>query len=191
MQFAGILFLLSCQNNQETKVETRQDTTTSSVKSDTANKTVTAPAAAVSSSPFLDSVARQDELTIDQIKTHTGIDSVYYTDYHAESVFTGDSVFKLQNGLTVAIIKYDDRRNCIYRFLLVFDATANNTSNMVVVRDCDQDESSDYTTLDYKITGNAGFETTETFIPANNAPGKKKTVQRYTIDDAGKIKKNR
>lgn len=187
IQLAGVFFLMSCQSEADTKGSQRMDST-SLVHEDPADKNADTAPSVVASSPFLDSVTGKKELAIGEIKTHTGIDSIYYTGFRTEAVFTGDTVLKLQNGLTAAIIKYDDRRNCIFRFLLIFDAIHHNTDNMIVTTDCDQDESSDYTALDYKFSGNVGFETTETFIPANNAPGTKKIVRQYAIDDAGKIK---
>ncbi len=47
-----------------------------------------AVAQTANSSPFLDSIAEQDDLSVEQIKSHTLIDSVYYTGMFSRAGFT-------------------------------------------------------------------------------------------------------
>jgi hypothetical protein len=87
---------------------------------------------ATNSSLFLDSISNKDELSVEQIRSHTSIDSIWYIGRHSDAGFTGDTVFRFSGGFTGAIIEYNDRLNCMYRFLLVFRARDNlNTANKI------------------------------------------------------------
>src|SRR5579863_122866 len=104
-----------------------------------------AVAQTANSSPFLDSIAEQEELSVEQIKSHTLIDSVYFTGRFSRAGFTGDTVFHFSNGFIGAIIEYDDRLVCAYKFLLIFrPSDYRNTASGIVNSDCDKDESSAY-----------------------------------------------
>lgn len=48
---------------------------------------------------------------------------------------------------------------------------------MKVYSDCDRDESSSYTTLQYKLLNDSVFETTKAFTPANS--DKVQSVKKY------------
>jgi hypothetical protein len=159
------VFLFSCQSQQETKAknekkELKPDSTLSGQQeSDSAKADAT-------SSSFLDSIAKKYELSIEQIRNHTFIDSVYYTGIFSDVGFSGDTVLSFRNGFKGAIINYDDRRSCIYKFLLVINPDNQISVNKIIYTDCDHDESVDYTTLRYKFLNDSIFETTETYIPA-------------------------
>lgn len=163
------IVLFSCQSQQETKTENEQkelrpDDTLPVQQQLDSIKTINTV-----TSSFLDSVGGKYELSIAQIKKHTSIDSVYYTGMFADVGFTGDTVFNFYRGLKGAIIVYDDRRSCIYKFLLVFNPASNqNIANKIIYTDCDRDESADYTTLSYKLLSDSILETTETYVSAKS-----------------------
>ncbi len=125
---------------------------------------------------FLDSIARKDILSIRQIRSHTLIDSVYYSGALSNSSFSGDTVLSFYKNLVGALIEYNDNQSCIYKFLLIFNRENKNLSKMIVYSDCDQDESADYETLDYRLLNDSIFETIETYVPANS---KKQKVTKY------------
>ena len=111
---------------------------------------------------FLDSVMEKRELLISQIKMHTVLDSIYYIEMNANVGFSGDTVISLRNQLKGAIINYDDKRSCIYKFLFIFTSTGSfNTDYKIIKNDCDRDESADYLSIDYKFLNDSIFETFE------------------------------
>lgn len=165
-----ILLIMSCQSKQEIKKAKNN----SHAK---INKNLTDRSKNDSSKPsnypllisFIDSVSIRTQLSLEQIKKNTIIDSIYYTGILCDASFVGDTVFNFQNGFKCAIINYDDRRSCLYQFLLVFNSSGTkNLDQKIIYTDCDHDESSDYTTLRYKILNDSTFETIENYIPANS-----------------------
>ncbi|MDX2047400.1 MAG: hypothetical protein SFU87_11480 [Chitinophagaceae bacterium] len=163
------IVLFSCQLQQETKTKNEQkqlkadDPLSVQQKPDSVKIIHTAPPS------FLDSINGKYKLSIAQIKNHTSVDSVYYTGMFADVGFTGDTVFNFYRGFSGAVIDYDDRRSCVYKFLLVFNPVSNqNIANKIIYTDCDHDESADYITLRYRLLNDSTFETTETQFPAKS-----------------------
>lgn len=116
---------------------------------------------------FFDSILGKFELTFQQVKKYTMIDSVYYTGMFSDVVFLGDTVFNFRAGNKGVIIRYDDKKSCIYKFLLVFDLNNDrNIDSKIIYSDCDHDESVDYSQLRYNLLNDSIFETIETYIPA-------------------------
>ena len=115
---------------------------------------------------FLDSVFLKYELAIGQIKRHTNFDSVYYTGYHSDAFFSGDTLLQLRNGLKGAVIIYNDGRSCLSKLLFVFNSSQDiSISSKVIYTDCDRDESSGCNYLRYVILSDSTFQTIETNLP--------------------------
>ena len=174
--------LFSCHSSSETKPE--QANLKSDEKTFRHNPSnIVVP----NNATFLDSVSKKTELSIQQIKQHTNIDSVYFTERFSEAAFTGDTVFNFENGLKGVIVKYDDRTNCIYEFLLIFPSGKEMcTDNKIIYTDCDRDESADYTMLRYKLLNGSIFETITTYIPAKTKI-KKIEKTRWKVSSSGMI----
>jgi hypothetical protein len=140
------------------------------------------------SGSFLDSVAKKNHLSIEQIKCNTSIDSVFYTDVFSHARFTGDTVVPLSGGLTGAIIEYGNGLSCFYKFMLVFSfPDKRNTAYIEIYSDCDRDASAAYTYLRYKLVNDSTFETTEFYIPANWNKVKSEEKRKYGISGSGTI----
>jgi hypothetical protein len=138
-------------------------------------------------STFFDSVLRKSELSILQIREHTRIDSMWYTDMFINSVFIGDTILGFRYGLKGVIITFDDRRNCIYKFLLIFNSNNDfNSDYKIISSDCDRDESLGYTSLSYKILNDSVFETSERHFDANSDTGTA-IIMKWKLDQKGKI----
>ena len=129
-------------------------------------------------SSFLDSVEKKQELSSKLISTYIEIDSASYTGYFSNASFTGDTVFHFFGGFIGAIIKYNDGKFCITKWMYLFSPEKNeNTTSMEIYSDCDRDEDSEYSFLRYKFLNESSFETIESFIPANSH--KVKSVERH------------
>jgi hypothetical protein len=140
------------------------------------------------SSLFLDSIANKDELSVEQIRSYTSIDSIWYTGRRSIARFIGDTVFHFFGGFTGAIIKYDDRSNCVYRFLLVFrPPDSQNTANKIIYTDCDRDESAGYNDTRYKLLNDSMFETIKRYYPPGGQKAKSVVRQKWRISDSGTI----
>src|SRR6266700_7572180 len=70
---------------------------------------------------FFDSVARQDMLSVEQIKMHTRIDSSRYSEPYLHATFRGDSVFKLSNGYRAVILQYFDGMATVEKYLFIYN----------------------------------------------------------------------
>ena len=139
---------------------------------------------------FLDSVRRKYDLSIDQIKKHTNLDSFYYTGYYTNVFFTGDTFLLLRDGLKGAVINYNDGKSCVYKFLFVFNSSDNGSiSNKILYTDCDRDESSDYKYIRYKILSDSTFQTIETYLPpvSKKKVDSSKTTVNWKLNEKGVI----
>ena len=136
---------------------------------------------------FFDSILNKSELTLLQVREHLIIDSVFYTGFHGEATFVGDTIVRLRNGFTGAIIEYDDHKNCIFKFLFVFSPRDNlNTDYERIYSDCDRDGDSDYTTTRYKLLNDSVFEISENYFPEHSdEPTISKT--RWFVNQKGGI----
>ena len=184
-----VTILFSCKSKQGTK-KNEELTRNSNIPKQAENDSMATNNSATHLS-FIDSVSQKYELSTGQIKKYTKIDSVYYTDMFSDVSFIGDTVIDFHSGLKGAIIKYDDRKSCIYKFLLIIDQTNNrNSDNKIIFTDCDHDESADYTTLRYRLLNDSTFETIETYIPAksgNKANSTKDKDVKWKINMSGMI----
>jgi hypothetical protein len=144
-----------------------------------------------SSISFFDSIAAKSALPVQQIKAHTTIDSFYYTELYSEATFEGDTIYRLHNGATGAIINYNDGRNCSKKLFLIFPAGATINSDFKTIEtDCDRDYSGNYFYIHYKLLGDSGLETTEYYIPPNKEEdddGKVWERIKYKISKSGQL----
>jgi hypothetical protein len=162
-----ILLLYSCQSGTVREKE-------NSVVNNNRPSDSQSPPHLIKETSFLDNLAGKMDLSVAQISRHLQIDSIYYTGVFADALFRGDTVFHLAHGLKGAIVSCDDRRNCIHRFLLIFDPAGKNTDSKIVAADCDRDESAGYTILSYRILNDSSFLTSERYVP----PGGSALAQR-------------
>src|SRR5579872_1314239 len=166
---AAILILASCQSRTEGPSNTKEKQIVSKDSSPVHRLPNSAKSINDHSSSFLDSIARKSELSTEQIKRHTSLDSVFCTGMYDRAGFTGDTVFEFTRGIKGAIVDYDDKTNCLYRFLLVFRPKEDHSAaHKLIYSDCDQDESAGYLTLRYKLLNDSMFATIETYTPANS-----------------------
>ncbi len=133
---------------------------------------------------FLDSVLAKRRLSFDQIKEHANIDSTYYKE-HVK--FAGDTVWYRNSKHPLAIIRYGDSL-INKKLLLVFNQSGKCTASLMVGMDGDVD-SFDSVVLDYKITDNNSFFTTETWTYCGGSTDDKITItkQFYGINKKGSI----
>lgn len=182
----AITVLFSCQSQQEAKTKNGQKDLKANDSLSVRQKPNSVEIINGIPSTFLDSVSKKTELSIGQIRNHTSIDSVYYTGMFSDVSFTGDTVFNFYKGFKGVIVDYDDRRSCIYKFLLVLNADNKNVISKIVYTDCDRDESADYTTLHYKLINDSIFETTETYM-SGKGKTKKTENHKWKISNIGGI----
>jgi hypothetical protein len=143
-------------------------------------------------SSFLDSIRNNYELLTKQIREHTIIDSFYFTGRHSDATFTGDTILPLSNNFIGAIVDYDDKSNCIYKFLLIFSPGENkNTDYKRIYSECDRDESADYLRLDYELLNDSCFQTIESYIPKNSDSVSQVEKIKWNIDHHGLIDSSR
>ena len=136
---------------------------------------------------FFDSIRLRYKLSNLQIQSKTLIDSSYYTGDYSRAKFEGDTVFTIGNGFKGIIIQYDDRTNCLYKFLLIFDSADRNTDYKKIFSNCDRDESADYYTLDYRLQNDTVFQIQESIIPKNSDKVSKVGKTNWLINKEGKI----
>jgi hypothetical protein len=140
---------------------------------------------------FFDSIYRKYELTLEQMQSHTGIDSFYYTGLYAGAQFTGDTILQLYKGFTGAVIDYSDNRNCGKKIFLVFPSSAEvATDYKEIETSCDRDFSGNYFYIRYKLLSDSSLETIEYFIPPNKDEDDTGTVWeriKYKINQKGTI----
>ena len=136
---------------------------------------------------FFDSVASKMSLDFSQMQRHAQINSSYFT---AKSKFTGDTIYYPHSAFPLIIVHNDDGQVCSYNFLLVYNGhTKVNTACHLVETDCDEDYSSDFHQLSFKIFNKAQFFTRE--VAYIRQSGKKTRVivndRFFQIDEKGKI----
>jgi hypothetical protein len=101
---------------------------------------------------FFDSVASQFAISIDQIRKHTMIDSIYWTGVYQGGHFFGDSIYFREQKHPLLVLHYSDALVCTDLFLLVFDSSGmHNSDYRIIEMNCDADESSDHSDLSYQI----------------------------------------
>jgi hypothetical protein len=121
-------------------------------------KTVQAPGVIHDSArklSFFDSIEKKYDLSIEQIRTHTNINSLFYNDLYNRATFAGDTVLQMHNGITGVIMTYSDGRNCSKKLFLTFLAgSVANSDYKWIKTDCDRDFSGNYfyTVIKYSMT---------------------------------------
>jgi len=150
------------------------------------NDSVTSNVKAVHKSTFTDSVLRQDTFTTKQIKQHL-IDSSFIS---RNSHFSGDTVYYAGAAYSIVILRDDDHAVCSRKYLLVYKmGVSKNISGLPVGSDCDEDSSTDYFRMEFKIFNSTQFYTRE--VVHLREPGQKTKVtvtdKFYRIDAKGKI----
>lgn len=133
---------------------------------------------------FLDSVFAKMGLSFDQIKEHTNIDTIYNKE-HVK--FAGDTVWYRNGKHPLAVVRYSDSL-ISKKLLLVFNKSGKCTASLIVGMDGDVD-SFDSIVLDYKISDNNSFFTTETWTYRGGSKDDKITItkQFYWINKKGNI----
>jgi len=186
-----MLCLVSCQQHKKTKIETSEK----NINTDTI-ATMPAPPGdkAEPKEPalasFIDSVANKYVLTLTQILACTKLGSIHDSEYLSSAVFTGDTVVNFGTGFKGAIIEYNDKKNCIFKFLFVFGRVDNlNTDIATIFKGCDIDQDSGGTMLDYKLLTDSTFQTIETDILPDLAENSdtKKEIFNWKINGQGII----
>jgi len=155
LYIAPLAFLLACSANS-TKVK---------------NETAASNVNASHKLTFIDSVLRQDTFTTKQIKLHL-IDGSFIS---RNSHFSGDTVYFANAAYSIVILRDDDHAVCARKYLLVYKMGASkNTSGMQVGSDCDEDSSTDYSRMEFKIFNSKQFYTRE--VQHLREPGQKTKV---------------
>src|SRR3569833_79840 len=110
-------------------------------------------------SGLLDSISAKADISFSQIKWHTLIDDSYFT---SKSTFSGDTLYYPNSDNPIAVISYNDNLVCTKKILLIYDKmTLKNTAWLLIASDCDEDYSTDYSRLSYKIFNNKQLFTRE------------------------------
>ncbi|MFT3827208.1 MAG: hypothetical protein QM731_24995 [Chitinophagaceae bacterium] len=183
-----IVFLLSCENSSESKITSPviEQPTIVTESSDAVENSIKPPAL----KSFVDSIAAKYDLSVSQVHQYLGVDSVYYTGYHANAVFTGDSVWDIHNGFKGVVVDYDDRANCLCKFLFVLDSTGQRSiSYLQVMSSCDRDFSSDYYTTEFSLLNKSRFGIKEFHYKKEDGEDGKPEISEsfYSITNGGKI----
>jgi hypothetical protein len=137
-------------------------------------------------SNFLDSVAAQEDLPYAQLKKHLP----NIADFPSDLYYSGESVFFAQSKYPLVILKSDDRKVCTQKYLIVYDPkTMKSTASVMIATDCDEDDSSDFNNLTYKIFNSKQFFTREVDYIRNEGEKTRITVtdRFYQINDHGGI----
>lgn len=169
-----ILFLLSCNGQEETKTVTS-----------------TEPEVKPVTNSFLDSVEKRFDLSYQQIATYTTIDSVHWT-YPEGATFRGDTVWALENGIKAAIIDYSDNLVCSKTYIAVFVPDSVRSTDVQEIRtECDRELSHWYETLRFGLPHGSAFETIEQHYPPEDDEDKydKDSIitHKWIINSRGKI----
>jgi hypothetical protein len=178
-----IFLLTSCEYQEKTSKEKKAFKSEENVYG-----ADTIPSSTIS---FLDSVAKQVDLSVGQIKKYIAIDSIYYTGIYSNATFTGDTTWNLHSGVKAAIIEYSDGLVCSHKLIVIFSSDkGTSTDSKFISNDCDRDESANYETLEFKLITDSTFETTKTYIPSNSNNKKSVSIIQRTswiISNRGKI----
>lgn len=169
-----LIFLLGCNNEAETE------------KNDTPKKVASQFPAL-----FLDSISRQDDLSVDQIKKYTSLDSAYYTGMYSNATFRGDTTWSLKNGAKAAIVNYSDNLVCSYKIIFIFlPEILISIDSEKISTDCDRDDEGGYTTLEYTLLNDSSLKTKETHVSEswdNKTPVTTITNINWSINNKGFI----
>jgi hypothetical protein len=189
------LFFVGC-NSVEQKSTSKEAIT--AVKEDTAAKTTAdAPASLGPKMNFFDSIMKKMDLTISQMKAHTTVDSIFYTGrgeaddtlYYPGHSFKGDSIIRFSNGITGALLHYNDGLVCSKKWLFLYRPdSAINSDDMEIQINCDRDEGFDYYYTEYRLLNDSMFETNEYKILANrDDEGKLWEKKKYKVNSNGRF----
>ena len=138
-------------------------------------------------STFFDSVFNQVDLSFTQVRHRTLINGTYFT---SRSTFTGDIIYYRNSNYPIVILKYNDGLVCTKKILLVYDKKLmKNTAALLVETDCDEDYSTDFSRLYYKVFNKNLFYIREVMHIRNKGEKTKVTFtdKFYKINNLGKI----
>lgn len=132
----------------------------------------------------LDSILVKMDLSFDQIKQYTNIDTI---NYRGHVRFSGDTVWFRSSSHPLAIVNYSDG-HIDKKFLLVFNQSGKCTASLMVGMNGNVD-GFDSIVLNYKIADDNSFSTTETWTYTGGSQDDKVTItkQFYVINKKGSI----
>lgn len=137
---------------------------------------------------FFDSVAREDKLSIEQIRMHTQIDSSRYTEPYQHATFRGDTVFKMSNGYRAVILQYFDGMATDEKLLLIYNPEGTViTDNKIIATDTDREGMEEDEGVDYRFLTDTTFELIEYDIPKGSDKETKKKNGKFKINYHGTI----
>lgn len=169
-----IILIVGCKTKNKSFIENKQSISDTPAVAEAA-------IARPFSYPFFDNISGKLELTKEQIRKNTIIDSVYYSKYFPGAIFSGDTIFKSANNNIIGVIKFDDKMNCTLKFLLVFNSESKTNSHvMTVYKNCDFDLSSNNEMLEYEFITSSSFKTILSFFPVNFENDSTKISKRAT-----------
>jgi len=174
-----VLMLASCANHETKKESQEAAALQSPAKKDSAKSQLLT---------FFDSVAGQDELSIEQIRRHTQIDSSLYTEPYQRATFKGDTVFKISNGYRSVVLQYFDGMATVKKILLIYNPEGTViTDNKIVATDADRDGMEAYERDDFRFLTDTTFELIRYDIPTGSDKETKKKNGRFKINSRGTI----
>jgi hypothetical protein len=137
-------------------------------------------------STFFDSVAAQSELSYAQIKRHVTANR----DFSDKLYFTGDTIYYPNADYRLVILGTSDHSVSSHKYLLVYKRdTAKNSSMLLIGTADDEDYSTDYSQLSFKIFNETQFFTREIVYIRDKGKKTKVTVtdKFYQVNKNGGI----
>lgn len=141
-------------------------------------------------SNFFDSVYKQVDIPIEEMKKYTNLDAVYYNKTDHVS-FSGDTAFAIRESHIGVIITYNDGLACQLKFLFLFERGAMRSSKfMEIQKACDFDLSSYNETTEPEFTSDTSFNLVRTIYPSETKQKiekEKKEITAFLITRDGQI----
>jgi hypothetical protein len=135
-------------------------------------------------STFFDSVLNKYDLTWEQIKLNTILDSSYY---NPNAVFTGDTIYNI-NKRSIVIVQYKIGVICEYKFIFIFQSVPmRNTDFKIFQTSCDIDPTEEgHVSSSFKIMNDIILVKEV----SNQKVNGKSVKSTYKINGNGKIEAN-
>ena len=143
---------------------------------------------------FLDSVMARLDLSYDQMRAHTTLDSFMYkkrSEYGGVPLFRGDTVYFADKEFPIVIIDYSDGLVCSQKYLLAFRLKGMKSLDYKEVEiNCDQDQSAEFFgETKFEIVNDSSFNVMDFYYPnpeVSDSTFMTVTTQRCVVKD-GKI----